>query len=176
MNSRDNLTGSILVSHPSLRDPHFRRTILFLSHHNEEEGATGLILNRPLHQEVPQLPGLPNVPIFYGGPVGTDRILLASLQWHDHPTVVAFRTFVGRAGEEIIEEEWHLGLRAFAGYAGWSSGQLEGEIADHAWLVIPPSRELVEMPCPVDAWKNIMRNMGPMLHLLAEAPDDPEKN
>lgn len=176
MNSETNLTGSILVSHPSLRDPQFRRTILFLSHHSEEEGATGLVLNRPLDQELAQLPGLPPVPVFYGGPVEADRILLASLQWRDHPTVVAFRAFVGRTGEELIEEDWLHGLRAFAGYAGWRSGQLEGEIAEHAWIVIPPTREIVEMPCPDDAWRNIMRRSGPMMHLLAEAPDHPEKN
>ena len=176
MNAQNNLTGSILVSHPSLRDPQFRRTILFLSHHSEEEGATGLVLNRPLDQMLSQIPGVPSVPIFYGGPVEADHILLASLQWRDHPTVVAFRAFVGRTGEEIIDEEWLQGLRAFAGYAGWRSGQLEAEIAENAWIVVPPTREIVEMPCPKGVWRDIMRKSGPMLHLLAEAPDHPEKN
>lgn len=176
MNAENNLTGSILVSHPSLRDPHFRRTLLFLSHHSQEEGATGLVLNRPLDQELAQLPGLPPVPVFYGGPVETDHILLASLQWREHPTVVAFRAFVGRVGEEPIEENWLHGLRAFAGYAGWRSGQLEEEIAEHAWIVIPPTREIVEMSSPDGVWKNIMRRSGPMMHLLSEAPDHPEKN
>ena len=123
MSSENNLTGSILVSHPSLRDPQFRRTVLFLSHHSEEEGATGLVLNRPLDQTLAQIPGVPGVPLFYGGPVEAGHILLASLQWRDHPTVVAFRAFVGRIGEELIDEEWLPGLRAFAGYAGWSRGK-----------------------------------------------------
>lgn len=172
----DNLTGSILVSHPSLRDPRFRRTILFLSHHSKEEGATGLVLNRPLNQTLDQIPGVPEIPMFYGGPVEVDHILLASLQWRDHPTVVAFRAFVGRIGEELIDEEWLPGLRAFAGYAGWSRGQLEGEIAEHSWIVIPPTREIVEMPCPDGIWRDIMKMSGPMMHLLSEAPDHPERN
>jgi putative transcriptional regulator len=172
----DNLTGSILVSHPSLRDPRFRRTILFLSHHCAEEGATGLVLNRPLDQTLDQISGVPEVPMFYGGPVEVDRILLASLQWRDHPTVVAFRAFVGRTGEELIDGEWLPGLRAFAGYAGWCRGQLEGEIAEHSWIVIPPTREIVEMPCPDNIWRDIMKISGPMMHLLSEAPDHPERN
>lgn len=176
MNSENNLTGSILVSHPSLRDPRFRRTVLFLSHHSEKEGATGFVLNRPLDQTLPKVPGVPDIPLFYGGPVEAERIVLASLQWRDDPTVVAFRAFVGRTGEESIDGEWLPGLRAFVGYAGWSRGQLEGEIAEHAWIVIPPTRAIVEMPCPDEAWRNIMRNSGPMMHLLSEAPDHPEKN
>jgi putative transcriptional regulator len=176
MSADNNLTGSILVSHPSLLDPQFRRTVLFLSHHSAEEGATGLVLNRPLDQSLSQIPGVPEVPVFYGGPVEVDRILLASLQWRDHPTVVAFRAFVGRTGEEMIDEEWMPGLRAFAGYAGWSRGQLEGEIAEHAWIVMPPTREVVEMDAPSEVWRNIMRRSGPLMHLLSEAPDHPERN
>jgi len=176
MSSENNLTGSILVSHPSLRDPQFRRTVLFLSHHSADEGATGFVLNRPLDQTLSQIPGVPNIPLYYGGPVEADRILLASLQWRDHPTVVAFRAFVGRTGEETIDDEWLPGLRAFAGYAGWSRGQLEGEIAEHGWIVIPPSREIIEMNSPNDLWKNIMKMSGPLLHLLSEAPDHPERN
>ena len=176
MSAENSLTGSILVSHPSLLDPRFRRTVLFLSHHSGDEGATGLVLNRPLDQTLSQIPELPEVPLYYGGPVEADRILLASLQWRDHPTVVAFRAFVGRMGEEMIEDEWLPGLRAFAGYAGWSRGQLEGEIAENAWIVVPPTREIVEMDAPDDVWKNIMRASGPLMHLLSEAPDHPERN
>ena len=90
--------------------------------------------------------------------------------------MVAFRAFVGRAGEELVEKEWLPGLRAFAGYAGWTRGQLEGEIAENAWIVIPPTREIVEMSSPNDVWKNIMKKSGPLMHLLSEAPDHPEKN
>ncbi len=176
MSPDNNLTGSILVSHPSLREPHFRRTVLFVSHHSGEEGATAFVLNRPLDQTLSEIPGVPDVPVFYGGPVEVDRILLASLQWRDHPTVVAFRAFVGRIGEELVDEEWLPGLRAFAGYAGWSRGQLEGEIAEHAWIVIPPTREIIEMDSPNDVWKEIMKKSGPLLHLLSEAPDHPERN
>ncbi len=176
MSQPNNLTGSILIAHPMLRDPHFRRTLLFLSHHNEEEGATGLVLNRPLDQTLSQLSGLPDIPVFYGGPVEADNIVLASLQWREEPTVVAFRAFAGRTTEEEIDSDWLSGLRAFAGYSGWARGQLEAEIEEQAWLVIPPTREIVEMPAPEDIWKKLMRESGPMLHLLSDAPDHPDWN
>jgi putative transcriptional regulator len=166
----DNLTGSLLVAHPCLRDPNFRRTIVFLSQHCPEEGATGFVLNRPL-QALPDAA----VPVFFGGPVGMEESLLTSLQWRENPYLVAFRAFTD-VGNAESRQGWEKGLRIFEGYAGWSSGQLEQEIEGNTWLVIPPTRELIEMNDPDTAWQNIMRNSGPLLHLLSEAPDDPGLN
>jgi len=166
----DNLTGSLLVAHPCLRDPNFRRTIVFLSQHCPEEGATGFVLNRPL-QALPDAA----VPVFFGGPVGMEESLLTSLQWRENPSLVAFRAFTD-VGDAESRQGWEKGLRIFEGYAGWSSGQLEQEIEGNTWLVIPPTRELIEMNDPDTAWQNIMRNSGPLLHLLSEAPDDPGFN
>lgn len=171
-----NLTGSILVAHPSLLDPNFRKTVVFLSHHSADEGATGFILNRPLGETLGKLPGLPDVPMYFGGPVQPEQIVLASLQWRESPTVVAFRAFAGRVGEDVMEKEWMPGLRAFAGCSGWSRQQLEREIAESAWLVVPPSRDIIEMHHPAEVWKAVMRRSGPMYHLLSEAPDDPLNN
>ncbi len=178
-----NLMGSVLVAHPNLLDPNFRRTILFLSHHSPEDGAIGLVLNRPLHKTLGEVStkkkkaaGWDNIELFHGGPVGTDQLTLASLQWRDDPTEVAFQSFMGNIDSVHIEPEWHGGLRAFVGYAGWSQGQLESEIAQKAWLVLQPVREIIEMENPETAWRSIMRSSGPMMKLLAEAPDDPELN
>jgi len=176
MSCRENLTGSLLVAHPTLRDPNFRRTIIFLSQHCEAEGATGFILNRPLDEAMPEGGGLENVPVHFGGPVEPTRLVLTSLQWRKNPAAVAFRLFVGTGGADVIEREWRDGLRAFVGYSGWSAGQLESEIDSDSWIVIPPTRELIEMQNPVPAWRNLMRHSGPLLHLLSEAPDDPGRN
>jgi putative transcriptional regulator len=178
--SAGNMTGSLLVAHPNLRDPHFRRTILFLSHHNAEDGAIGLVLNRPLKKTMGEFPrhthddaALGRVPVFYGGPVGTEEILLASMQWHDSPAnAIAFRGFGNASEEPIIPPEFHPGLRAFLGYSGWSRGQLEAEIAEKSWLVLPPSRQLIEMRNSGTAWRDLMHQLGPIYHLLADMPDD----
>lgn len=179
-----NLTGSLLVATPGLMDPNFRRSILFLSHHNANEGATGFILNRPIRKilsdvsKEPVIPGASAAPIYVGGPVAQDQLVLASLQWRKSPNAVAFQTFSFSAafGDELIPTEWQAGLRAFVGYAGWTRGQLESEIAQKSWFVVPPSRALIEMENPDTAWRDLLRGMDPMLKLLADAPDDPSLN
>ncbi len=178
----DNLTGSLLVAHPSLIDPNFRRTILFLSHHSAGDGAIGLVLNRPLQKTFGEAasdksPGqLEEVGLYYGGPVSLDHVTIASLQWRTNPAAVAFQSFMGSVESIQISSEWKAGLRAFVGYAGWTRGQLESEIAQRSWIVIAPTRELIEMPRPENAWRDVMRHSGPHMRLLAEAPDDPELN
>ena len=82
-----NLTGQLLVAHPSMLDPNFRRSVLFISAHDAEEGAMGVIINRPLDKHVSELvtdpaPGaLADVPVFLGGPVGTNQLMFAAFDW-----------------------------------------------------------------------------------------------
>lgn len=177
------MTGSLLVAHPNLHDPNFRRTILFLSHHTAGDGAIGLVLNRPLRKTMSEFPEHPaedvalrRVPVFYGGPVGDEELLLASMQWHESPGAVSFRGFGNVSEEPVIPPEFRPGLRAFQGYSGWSRGQLESEIAEKSWLVFPPSRRLIDMPHPENAWQEIMHRLGPIYRLLAGMPDDPSLN
>src|SRR5437763_201392 len=81
------LAGSLLVAHPNLLDPNFRRTVLFISAHNPAEGALGLIINRPLDKQVADLvtksppAGLADVPVFLGGPVGKNHLMFAAFEW-----------------------------------------------------------------------------------------------
>ena len=172
MNTLENLTGSLLVAHPCLLDPNFRRTIVFISEHSKEDGATGFVLNRRLEEF---LPNLPEASVYYGGPVGSDEMLLTSLQWRENPAMVAFRAFVGPLDADSFKG-WESGLRVFAGYSGWMPGQLENEIAENTWLVIPPTRDLIMATNPCASWHQFMKNSGPLLHLLSEAPDNPSLN
>ncbi len=172
----ENLSGSLLIAHPTLRDPNFRRTILFLSQHSEEDGATGFILNRPLEDAISGPADFENVPVYFGGPVEPSRLVLASLRWLEAPDGVAFRMFVGLGAEDFVEPEWRHGLRAFAGYAGWHRGQLEAEIEGESWIVVPPSPALLTIENPATAWRDFMRSSGPLMHLLSELPDDPSRN
>lgn len=173
MASGENLTGSLLVAHPSLHDPNFRRTIVFLSEHSVSGGAVGFVLNKPV--DVFQQEGGAGIPVYYGGPVQPDAMLLASIQWRENPSLVAFRAFASVDGDSD-REGWESGMRIFVGYSGWTAGQLEREIAGNSWIVIPPTGSLIAMQNPETAWIEIMRNSGPFLRLLAEAPDDPSLN
>ncbi len=176
------LSGSLLIAHPKLLDPNFRRTVLFLSASSEEEGSLGFILNRPAEKTVSEfLPDSPlgvlgAVPVFLGGPVGTDQLTFACFQW--------------KAEEQTIECKPHLVLdearealasgagsvRAFIGYSGWGKGQLESELAQKAWVVQKPDRDILDPEKCLEIWPAIMRNFGPWFRLLAAAPDDPSLN
>lgn len=178
-----NLTGSLLIAHPSLLDPHFRKTVVFLSHHSAEHGAVGLILNRPTGKQLGDLVSvggltstLRPVPVLAGGPCSEDELLLASIQWRQNPEAVAFRGFGSLESAEEVPPEFLNGLRAFRGYAGWSRGQLESEIADRAWIVTPPLRALIEISDPDRVWGDYLTRLDPLFRIYADAPDDPSLN
>src|SRR5467141_5463937 len=82
------LAGSLLVAHPNMLDPNFRRTVLFISAHDPNDGALGVIINRPLDKQVADLvsetppAGLAQVPVFLGGPVGKNQLMFAAFEWH----------------------------------------------------------------------------------------------
>src|SRR5213079_115120 len=82
------LAGSLLVAHPNMLDPNFRRAVLFISVHDPNDGALGVIINRPLDRQVAELvtetppAGLGEVPVFLGGPVGKNQLMFAAFEWH----------------------------------------------------------------------------------------------
>jgi putative transcriptional regulator len=176
------LSGSLLLSHPNMTDPNFHRTVLFISTHDLQEGSFGLIVNRPAGHTVGDL--LPNkplgslarVPVLLGGPVQQDQLIFASFRWHDETQRMECRhhLLIPEAQDALAEE--HTEVRAFIGYAGWSKGQLEGELAQNAWIVEKPARDLLTPERAPAMWRRIISAQGPHLRLLAEAPDDPSAN
>ena len=178
-----NLTGSLLVALPTLLDPTFRRTILFLVKHDPSEGAMGVILNRPQESRLPDLDdalgesipeALEKVPVFEGGPVEKQQFILAKML-----VAEAFTSFeaLGREESDALPAKLPQGeLRAFVGYAGWSRGQLEREIAEKSWVTLPPTPSLLTAAESaeegVELWRGIMKSLGPSYHLMAMAPDD----
>lgn len=169
------LTGSLLVAVPTLLDPNFRRTIILLTRHETKEGALGVILNRPSGRTLGELTESPDdlkeVPVFEGGPVEQQQLLLARILLIENGA--RFESFAQEESESMSDNR---GFRAFTGYAGWSAGQLEAEIGEKSWLILPPTTALlaaVETPEEGNArWRGIMRELGPSYRLLAEAPDD----
>ena len=176
------LAGSILIAHPSLLDPNFRRAVLFISANDAQEGSFGLIINRPSGRTVgeilpdKELGALGRVPVFLGGPVATDQLVFASFRWHAETERMECRPhLVIDEAEQILQDESII-VRAFVGYAGWSKGQLEGELAQKAWLVQPAGRDILDVErCPT-LWREITSSFGPWFKLLAEAPEDATGN
>jgi Putative transcriptional regulator len=175
------LAGALLLAHPGLKDANFRRSVVLLSAH-DEKGAMGIILNRPLHKRLGQLDAqfalspLANVPLFHGGPVDTDRLLLCA--WRFHADGSGFQLLFGidpLKAEEILAEGG-LHLRAFLGYSGWSAGQLENELAQHTWVISPLMAPTLDLDQDESLWRTILSGINPQWKLLAGEPDDPERN
>lgn len=135
-------SGSFLIARPSLLDPNFRQTVVLLLHHSDE-GAFGLVLNRPV--KVDDLP----FEVFKGGPCESEGLYLlhglpdlAATDETGHATgQVAQGIFIGDADwseriKDLSQEELSR-VRMFAGYSGWGPGQLERELAEGAWTLVP---------------------------------------
>src|ERR1700730_6102402 len=145
------LAGSLLVAHPSMLDPNFRRAVLFLSSHDPDDGALGVIINRPLDKNVADLvseappEGLAKVPVFLGGPVGKHQLMFGAFEWHKGEGL-KLNHDVGMDEANTLAGEDPLSICAFVGYAGWGAGQLEAEMKEHAWIVHKPSRSSFQTP------------------------------
>ena len=176
------LAGSLLVAHPNMHDPNFRRSVLFISAHDQNDGACGVILNRPLDKQVADLVneappiGLSEVPVFLGGPVGKNQLMFAAFEWEQSSEAVTLNhnVHVDEAHERMIEDP--ASVRAFVGYAGWSAGQLEAEMKQEAWILQKPTRAALTPERLPKLWFEIMRGLGPWFKMLSAAPDDPSLN
>jgi putative transcriptional regulator len=175
------LAGSLLVAHPNMLDPNFRRAVLFLSSHDPNDGALGIIINRPLEKQVSDVvsetppAGLADVPVFLGGPVGKNQLMFAAFEWQKG---VGLKLNHNLGLEEVNQEigDKPPGICAYVGYAGWEAGQLEAELKQKAWLLQKPSRSLLRLERLPQLWFDIMRGLGPWYKMLAAAPDDPSLN
>lgn len=180
----ETLRGQLLVASPSLVDPNFRRTVVLVGEHGEE-GAMGVILNRPssvtVAEAVPPLSDLvrPSDPVYVGGPVQQQAIVV--LGEFDDPSNAA-AVVVGSIGflPGEVEDAADLGglgrVRVFAGYAGWGPGQLEEELAGEAWIVVQAEPEDVFAEAPDQLWSAVLRRRGGPYAVLAQMPPDPRVN
>ena len=176
------LSGSLLIAHPSLLDPNFRKTVLFLSENDPEEGSFGFTINRPTGRTVgdllPDKPlgGLALVPVFFGGPVSKDQLLFASFRWHAETSRMECRHHLLIEEAERALDAGETTVRAFIGYSGWSKGQLESELAQRAWLVQKPVLDVLESRKQPTLWREITSSFGPWFRLVAESPEQPGLN
>lgn len=179
--SQPNLAGSLLLAHPKLRDPNFGRTVILLSLHNAE-GAMGVVLNRPMEKTLGELGtelasgALADVPLYQGGPVSPEQLILVA--WEAEPEAGSVKLYFGIDPEKLIalKEEREVQVRGFLGYSGWSAGQLETEMMRESWIVAPVSQELVGGLEGPELWRAVVGALSPRWKILADEPDDPERN
>jgi putative transcriptional regulator len=155
--------------------------VLFISAHDPEDGALGVIINRPLDKHVADLVneeppvGLGDVPVFLGGPVGRNQLMFAAFEWQKGEGLKLNHNVNLEEASELIDHD-PASVRAFVGYAGWGAGQLEAEMKQKAWILQKPKRSILKPDRLPKLWFDIMRALGPWYKMLAAAPDDPSLN
>lgn len=185
--SETSWTGKVLVATPALTDPNFHRTVVLLLDHSEE-GAIGLVLNRPSEVRLAEaLPGWellaasPPV-VFAGGPVEPDAVIALGRAKPETMTDPGWMPIVDRlrvvdlaagpdAADDVIDE-----ARVFLGYTGWAPGQLEDEVEADAWFVADARDVDAIATDPDELWRRVLRRQGGQLALFATYPEDPSRN
>jgi putative transcriptional regulator len=176
------LAGSLLLAHPHLKDANFLRSVVLMTAH-DEEGSLGVVINHDTGQTLGEVNaefsqyGLEDVPLYAGGPVSRDQIILAG--WRIDPEIGEFKLYFGLDPETAQEKRQfdpNIRLRAFQGYSGWGKGQLLGELADNAWVVAGMDGHAVVEMEGIALWRHIIMAINPELGLLSFEPDSPEEN
>jgi len=175
--------GRLLVAAPTLPDPNFRRAVLLVCEHSDE-GALGIVLNRPgellAAEAVPELAEAldAGAVVWAGGPVGTDGVVVLA-EWEDPAAaaglVLGAVGLLGAGdGEDALAHTTRV--RAFAGISGWGPNQLEAELAREDWIIVDGEPDDVFCADPVHLWGTVLARQGGRLALLARMPVDPSVN
>ena len=174
-------TGDVLLAEPFMLDPHFKRGVVLLCDHTEEEGSVGFILNKPISSKVNEL--INDFPefdahIYYGGPVATDTIhyihnvgdlleesteIISGVYWGGNFEKLKFLI----SSELILPEN----IRFYVGYSGWSPGQLQEELITGSWVISDMHPNYAFKSKSKSLWKKVMKNKGETYTVIAQMPD-----
>jgi len=182
----DSLKGRLLVATPLLGDPNFERAVVLLLEH-ADEGALGLVLNRPSGLDVADpLPewgryALEPEVVFVGGPVSRNSVIALARLRADLPAerweqVLGPVGVLDLSGDPDDVAAAVTAVRVFAGYAGWGAGQLEDEVAEGAWYVVPADPVDAFTDDPEHLWRTVLARQEGELARVAQVPEDPRLN
>jgi putative transcriptional regulator len=173
---QDYFKNQLLVAMPSLADIHFSQTVVYIEEHNED-GAIGLIINKPIDLTVEQLlkhlninttdsPKLLN-PVYIGGPVAQDQGFVLHENSSDEPSpfkVSTSREMLTRIGNNTGPDEFIITL----GYTGWAPGDLEREILNNDWLVVPANKNIILHTPPTKRWVKAAQTIGIEINQISD--------
>jgi len=158
-----NLTHHFLIAMPNMADPNFSRTLTYVCEHNDQ-GALGVVINRPIDMTLQALferlaltltdRELASSPIYFGGPVQTDRGFVLHVPAGDWQSTLRVRDAIGlTTSKDVLEAvgrgEGPTKMLVTLGYAGWSAGQLEHELSQNAWLTVE-ARDAIIFDLPAE--------------------------
>jgi putative transcriptional regulator len=178
------LVGQLLLASPTLHDPNFARAVVLVGVHSEE-GAMGVVLNRPsqvtVGEAAPQLEEAidESERVFVGGPVQPSSIVFLAEFLDPAPAGVLVLGRIGFPAPDAELQELSRStcrVRVFAGFAGWGEGQLEAEIAEGDWIAQAALPEDVFTELPEQLWSDVLTRKGGSYALIARMPPDPSVN
>ena len=155
-----NLTNHFLIAMPAMADPYFSKALIYIAEH-DEQGALGLIINRPLELNLATLlerisipysmenaARLTGQPVFFGGPVQTDRGFVLHQPIGAWQSTLTVEDEIGLTSSRdillhVASSQQRLEMIITLGYSGWGPGQLEHELAQNAWLTVPASKHIL---------------------------------
>ena len=189
--------GTLLAASQTLQEDYFARTVILIIHHSAEDGSMGLVLNRPMGHSVqidagdelmrfaesePTGEGTSQL-FFEGGPVDRSYLfylhrlshliadgnpVLEDLHWGGSLEAV-------QADADVVATDEPL-LRFYLGYAGWEQGQLEREIEQGAWILVPGDVDQILTSRTDSMWHDVVHSLGGKYRAIAELPIDPSVN
>jgi putative transcriptional regulator len=182
----ENLKGHLLVASPHLADPNFVKTVVLLIHHSED-GAFGVVLNRPadstiqeLWEQVAETPCEIERQVNVGGPVAGPLMAIHTDKRLAEMEILPGLYFAAQRDhlEKLLGQDG-LQFRLFVGHSGWGGGQLESELKEGAWLTTPASVDAV-FGEDSDLWKRVSQRIGESMLgsalKIKHVPEDPTVN
>lgn len=169
-----NLTRHFLIAMPNMVDPNFSRTLTFICEHNDH-GALGIIVNRPIDMTLNTLfervqisleaAALQSMPIYFGGPVQTDRGFVLHRPLGSWQSTLTVSSDLGlTSSRDILQSVGSTGqpseILVTLGYAGWAAGQLEYELSQNAWLTVTADEEIMFTLPPEERLPAAMQLLG----------------
>ncbi len=178
--------GSLLIAQPFMLDPNFKRAVLCICEHDEEEGTVGFVLNRKIKGKITDVvEDFPefNASVFLGGPVGTDSLhymhnvgdllegsqqIIPGLYWGGDFEKLKF----------LIEQELVnvSNIKFFIGYSGWSIGQLSEELESGSWIQSQMHPNYAFKSKHFNLWNEALNNKGKNFKVIAQMPDSIQLN
>lgn len=177
----------LLVATPTLLDPNFFRTVVFMIEHTDE-AAFGVVINRPttvaVTDALPEWSAVAAAPpvVFVGGPVQAQEALIGLARSEHEGPADGWHELLGDVGtvdlgrEPVDVQPVLSSARVFAGYAAWGAGQLDGELALSGWFVVDALPDDVLTAEPEGLWRAVLRRQGGELAIAANFPLDPRAN
>jgi putative transcriptional regulator len=174
-------TGKVLLAEPFMMDPNFKRAAIILCAHNHE-GSLGFIMNKPFNTRIDEL--IDEFPefdagVFFGGPVQTNTIHYIHNVGDllEESVKVADGVYLGGDFDKLkflIQSQLIMphNIRFFAGYAGWSEGQLLDEMNGGSWLLADMDANYLFKSPPDQLWRQVMHNKGSTFIAIAQVPED----